>query len=69
MIAIFKTSVPNKKSVQKIKPLLNEVLPSSKWNFDLKDCDHILRVESTEITTTKVIEALKSRGFECIELD
>ena len=38
------------------------------WNFDLEDCDKILRIDSpTEITET-IIKLLQEKGFKCEEL-
>ncbi len=69
MVHIYKTSVSNKRGVKAIKPLLNALIPNSKWNFDLHDCDNILRIDCKEITSDKVIEVLKSQGFDCLELE
>lgn len=68
MIYVFKTSVKTKKSVQKLTPFLNTSLQQSKWNFDLEDCDKILRIDSpTEISET-VTKLLHDKGFDCEEL-
>jgi len=68
VIYVFKTSVKTKKSVQKLKPFLNKSLLQPKWNFDLGDCDKILRIDSlTEISET-VIRLLNLKGFNCEEL-
>ncbi|WP_233566073.1 MULTISPECIES: hypothetical protein [unclassified Flavobacterium] len=46
--------------------LLYELLPNSLWNFDLEDCDNILRIDSeNEITETM----LKNDIFDCVELE
>ena len=33
--------------------------PTLKPNFDLDDCDHVLRVEGNEFTPTKIIDLLQ----------
>ena len=48
MIYVFKTSVKTKRQVKKLKPPINKILPKEKWNFDLEDCDKILRIDSDE---------------------
>ncbi len=46
MIEIFKTDVGNKTVSKRILTILNRHFPNYKINFDLDDCDKILRVES-----------------------
>jgi hypothetical protein len=46
MIEIFKTNVSNKKLAAKILRTLRARLPGCVFNFDLEDCDRILRVQS-----------------------
>lgn len=68
MILVFKTSVKTKKQIKTLTPLLNTVLQISRWNFDLDDCDNILRVESEINISTQIILLLNEKGFECVEL-
>ncbi|MGZ3933267.1 MAG: hypothetical protein ACXVDK_17510 [Bacteroidia bacterium] len=68
-ILVFKTSVQNKEEVVQLQPLLNSlVLPSGSWNFDLEDCDRILRVETSSVHPNELISAVKNEGFDCAEL-
>lgn len=69
MISVFKTTVADRKGIKKIKPFLDELIPGSGWNFDLKDCDKILRINSKEAPAYKIIELLRSNGFDCEELE
>lgn len=69
MIYVFKTSVKNKKHVQQLSPFLNDLLQQSKWNFDLSDCDKILRIDSEENTVLKIIDLLNIHRFNCEELE
>lgn len=69
MVHIFKTSVVSKKQVQVVGSFLNILLPSEEWNFDLEDCDKILRVETEEVAPETVITILTSQGFYCDELN
>ena len=50
MIFVFKTSVKTTMQIKKLKPHIDKILPTAKWNFDLEDCDKILRVDSEEIS-------------------
>ncbi len=65
MILVFKTTIKNKTQVRKVAPLLNGVLsPCAKWNFDLSDCDKVLRIESLHKTIDEklIIQIIKNSG-------
>lgn len=66
MIYVFKTSVDTNSKLEFANILLSERLPNSLWNFDLEDCDNILRIDSED----EINEiALKNDVFDCIELE
>ena len=46
MVEIFKTDVQHRIKSEKILAKLNKSFPAYTINFDLDDCDKILRVES-----------------------
>lgn len=69
MILVFKTSVRNKLQVKKLKPHIDQQLPAASWNFDLQDCDRILRVVHEENVAATVIGLLKEHDFYCEELE
>ena len=68
-VLVYKTNVTSKASVNKLKPFLDGLLTGSNWNFDLEDCDYILRVESEDRISQKIISLLKGKGFFCEELE
>jgi len=45
MIAIFKTDVKNKQLAERVLNALYSIWPGCCFNFDLDDCDSILRVQ------------------------
>ncbi len=69
MIWIFKTSVETQSQVKKLKPHINKILPNEKWNFDLEDCDKILRIDSEDNLRLKIIDLLNIHKFYCEELE
>jgi hypothetical protein len=69
MVYVFKTTVKNKTQIKKLKPALDSLPADSKWNFDLEDCDRILRIDSKRNYCNRVITLLQSFGFECTELE
>jgi hypothetical protein len=48
MIYVLKTSVKYKKQVKIIAKEFDKITEIKKWNFDLEDCDKILRIETNE---------------------
>ncbi len=68
-VLVFKTSVSKQEEVKKIRPLLNKLTyRNGNWNFDLEDCDNILRVETQKLQPGKIATALQTHGFYCEEL-
>ena len=68
-VFVFKTSVCSQSDISKLKVHLDNIIKNGKWNFDLEDCDNILRVESSDYITEAIIGLLNKHGFECAELD
>jgi hypothetical protein len=69
MIYIFKTTVKTKSEVKKLKPHIDKTLPNEKWNFDLDDCDRILRIDSEENIVLKITDLLNLHKIYCEELE
>lgn len=68
-VLVFKTSVLDNRSVKKLKPVLNKlVTKNGDWNFDLEDCDNILRVETQNLGALTISKLLRKNGFSCEEL-
>ena len=65
MVYIFKTTVDSKSKLESATEILDKILPQAKWNFDLEDCDNILRIES-EAEISELL--LQNDIFDCIEL-
>jgi hypothetical protein len=69
MIEVFQTNVQKKQQSLLIIRQLLQRYPDSKINFDLGDCDKILRIESKDIDPEIIIDCMKKNGFECKILD
>ena len=65
MVLVFKTNVNSSSKVKRVAPKLNKLFPNSKWNFDLKDCDRILRFESDNDIRKEIIILMRILGFDC----
>ena len=68
-VLVFTTSVEKPTQVKKIKPLLTAIPAIEDWNFDLEDCDNILRVVASDISPRYIESLLQTAGFDCVELD
>ncbi|PBJ13721.1 hypothetical protein [Flavobacterium sp. ACN6] len=66
MIYVFKTSVDSVSKFESAAVLLHELLPDVLWNFDLEDCDNILRIDS-ELDIPNLIQ--NNGIFDCVELE
>jgi hypothetical protein len=67
-ILIFATNVTGADEVSRLSPLLTAVPAITDWNFDLEDCDRILRVVSQNIPGSFVELLMQNAGFRCVEL-
>jgi hypothetical protein len=65
MIEVFKTDVQTAGDANHLVELLLQQFPGSRINFDLQDCDKILRVEGKEFSSNKVMTLVNSNGFHC----
>jgi hypothetical protein len=65
MVEVFKTNVSHKEIADQLISTLQTHFPFSKINFDLEDCDKILRVENREVCIKTIIELVNHKGFEC----
>lgn len=69
MVEVFKTNIQDEDSANKIVIELLEALSGFRINFDLEDCDKVLRVESEKIVPEAIIGILNRKGFLCEVLE
>jgi len=69
MIEIFKTNVENSTQAQAQLAFLHQYYPSAEINFDLDDCDRVLRVKDEEFCSLNIIQILAFNGFKCEVLE
>lgn len=65
MIEIFRTNITDQKNADAILEKIHSAFPGFHANFDLSDCDHILRVSSREslICCATIICLIARLGF------
>lgn len=65
MVEVFKTNVNELEKSELLARKLQTYFPATKINFDLQDCDKILRVEGENILSLEIIQILNDRGYLC----
>ncbi|WP_281235135.1 hypothetical protein [Flavobacterium gelatinilyticum] len=69
IVEIFKTNVQKEAETNYIIAVIKRQFPAYKINFDLEDCDKILRVEGIELQCDNIINYVNCLGFMCIRLE
>ena len=69
MVEVFKTNVLQQDQAMKLVSILQEYYPGSRINFDLEDCDKILRIQHQELNTAEIAPLLNQFGFACEPLE
>jgi len=68
-VLVFITNIENPEQLSDVQSLLTAVPAIKDWNFDLDDCDNILRIEAKDIPPAYIESLLQTAGFACRELD
>ncbi|HEY0067303.1 MAG TPA: hypothetical protein VGB46_08070 [Flavisolibacter sp.] len=69
MIEVFKTNVKDATEAGRLTALLRHHFPGSRINFDIHDCDRILRIEGKDFRTGEVETLVQENGFACSVLE
>lgn len=71
MIEVFKTDVEDSTSAVKLLDHINTHFPAYQVNFDLSDCDRILRIKNARgvIEAGRVIEIIARLGYKAERLE
>jgi hypothetical protein len=64
-VEVFKTNVKSKAAARQLVTRLQLLFPDSRVNFDLEDCDRVLRIEGRDICSEKTISLLNADGYSC----
>lgn len=69
MVEVFKTNVNKVSQADKLINLLRQQFPGNKINFDMHDCDKVLRIEGHTFAATRIITIVNENGFACSILE
>ncbi|RCH55043.1 hypothetical protein DJ568_11270 [Mucilaginibacter hurinus] len=68
-VLVFATDVTSAGQVGMVKEVLTPLSAIKDWNFDLEDCDNILRVVASGVAPGYIESLLLAVGLNCRELD
>jgi hypothetical protein len=69
MVEVFKTNVQKETDTNYIIAVIKRQFPAYKINFDLEDCDKILRVEGVDLQWKNIIDYVNCLGYSCVKLE
>ena len=69
MVEVFKTNVQKKIQSNRLLCILSDAFPALQINFDLSDCDKVLRIKGDHIEAFSIMILVKEHGFHCELLD
>lgn len=69
MVEVFKTNVECPVEAAILVKKLTRQLPACKINFDLNDCDNILRIEGEDIELPTIVTIMQDDNYECVVLE
>ncbi len=69
MVEVFSTNITNGDTAGALTAELQALYPHATINFDLDDCDNILRIAGEGIHPHRIISHLEGRGHMCSVLE
>lgn len=69
IVEIFKTNVQEESDRDYIITVIQNQFPDYKINFDLEDCDKILRIEGVDLQHDNVVDYVNRLGYTCVRLE
>jgi hypothetical protein len=65
MVEVFRTNIRRKRQAKAMMDILSKQFPLFRINFDLEDCDKILRVEGDNVCPERITGLVTESGYEC----
>ncbi len=69
MVEVFKTNVAETHQAIRLTEILSSHFPLFRIDFDIEDCDRILRVEGHRVLPDQIIAILDANGYHCHVLE
>jgi hypothetical protein len=68
-ILVLKSNITTYSDVLRLQHPLNHHPEIVKWNIDIDDCDHVIRIVTPTLTVADIEDLVKSNGYQCSELE
>gem|GEM_PF-239031 len=65
VVEVFSTNVQGEASARELVEKMLALFPHFSINFDLEDCDRILRVKGNGVDAGEIIAIVESAGYLC----
>ncbi|WP_456314746.1 hypothetical protein [Pseudomonas shirazensis] len=69
VVEVFKTNVEKEVDKNYLIGVIQSQFPECKVNFDLEDCDKILRVEGITLQPDTIVDYVNCLGYDCVPLE
>ncbi|WP_338841212.1 hypothetical protein [Flavobacterium ginsenosidimutans] len=69
IVEVFKTNVQKESDRDYVIAVIQNQFPDYKINFDLEDCDKILRVEGIDLQCDNIMDYVRCLGYTCVRLE
>jgi hypothetical protein len=69
MVEVFRTNIDSEVMAGILVDELQQTFPLALVNFDLEDCDRILRIKGEDIHPPRIITLVQRKGFICEVLE
>jgi hypothetical protein len=69
VVEVFKTNVQKEADKNYVIAIIQTHFPEYRINFDMEDCDKILRIEGVDLQCDNIINHVNCLGYQCIRLD
>jgi hypothetical protein len=69
VVEVFKTNVQKEDDKNYVIAVIQKQFPDYKVNFDLEDCDKILRIEAVALKAENIVDYVNCLGYDCVALE
>jgi len=68
-ILVLKSNISTYTDLVQIRYPLDHHPGITRWNIDIDDCDHVIRIVTPNLTVAEICELINSNGYQCSELE
>lgn len=69
MVEVFATNINSVTRAEQLQVNMQDFFPGIRINFDIDDCDHILRIEGLAFCVQEILQWLKAQGVAASVLE